>query len=108
MSQIFDKKFKMEVVQLAMKSEKTVSHVTRDLGISPKTLHTWIGTAKKTGESPFVGSGNLSPEAKQQREDAKTPQIHLTFENYPVYYHLNCLIITRNKNYTDSNLSDAI
>ncbi|GMA49917.1 hypothetical protein GCM10025857_12740 [Alicyclobacillus contaminans] len=68
MTQKYDKEFKLHAVQLALESGKPASQVARELGISQKTLYGWVAKYKEDPSTPFVGSGNLKPEAKALRD----------------------------------------
>ena len=57
------REFKLEAVKLARESERTVSEVARELGVSPQTLHNWIKQVESEHPtSVFRGSGNRVPE----------------------------------------------
>ena len=68
MTQKYDKEFKLHAVQLALESGKPATQVARELGVSQKTLYGWIEKYKEDPSSPFVGSGNLKPDAKALRD----------------------------------------
>ena len=42
---IYSQTYKKRAVELALGSDKTVSHVARELGVSPKTLLGWVRDA---------------------------------------------------------------
>jgi len=67
-TQKYDNDFKLHAVQLALEGHKPASEIARDLGISVKSLYGWIAKYREDPETPFVGSGNLRPEAKAMRE----------------------------------------
>lgn len=67
-TQKYDQEFKLHEVQLALESGKATTQVARELGISQKTLYGWISKYKEDPSTPFVGSGNLRPEAQAIRE----------------------------------------
>ncbi|MCF8566933.1 transposase [Alicyclobacillus tolerans] len=64
----YDKEFKLHAVQLVSESGKPASQVARELGVSQKTLYGWISKFKEDPATPFVGSGNLKPDAKALRD----------------------------------------
>lgn len=64
----YDKEFKLHAVQLVLESGKPASQVARELGVSQKTLYGWMSKYKEEPSAPFVGSGNLKPEAKVLRD----------------------------------------
>lgn len=56
--------FKRDAVELARTSEKTVTEVARDLGVSPEGLRNWVRQAQTDrGEGP---AGALTSEEKQE------------------------------------------
>ncbi|MCT6818340.1 MAG: IS3 family transposase [Lysinibacillus fusiformis] len=63
----YDKEFKLEAVQL-VESGKRVAEVARELDLAEQTLHNWVRKFGKDGEAAFVGSGNLKPEDKANKE----------------------------------------
>jgi len=67
-TQKYDNDFKLHAVQLALEGHKPASEIARDLGISAKSLYGWIAKYREDPETPFVGSGNLRPEAKAIRD----------------------------------------
>lgn len=68
MTQKYEKEFKLHAVQLALESGKPATQVARELGVSQKTLYGWIEKYKEDPSTPFVGSGNLKPDAKALRD----------------------------------------
>jgi transposase len=64
----YDKDFKIHAVQLVLEQGKPAAQVARELGITPKTLYGWISQYKSDPTTPFVGSGNLKPDAKAVRD----------------------------------------
>ncbi len=44
---IYTSEFKESAIQLAVESEQTIAQTTRDLGVNPNTLHTWISKYSK-------------------------------------------------------------
>ena len=63
MSKRYEKEFKLNAVKLVTEHRKSAAQVSRELGVSYKTLCGWIAEYKSDPVSPFVGSGNLKPEA---------------------------------------------
>jgi transposase len=68
LGRIHDNDFKLNTVKLVVEEGKPVAQVARDLGITPKTLYGWVSQYKSDPKHPFVGSGNLKPEAQAVRE----------------------------------------
>lgn len=64
----FTKEFKIECVQLALSSEKTVSQVARDLGIKENNLRRWINKYREDPEHSFPGQGNLKEPEEELRQ----------------------------------------
>ena len=63
----YDKEFKLHAVQLVSECGKPASQVARELGVSQKTLYGWMSRYKEDPSTPFIGSGNLKPDAKALR-----------------------------------------
>ncbi len=59
----YDMEFKLNTVKLVLEEGKVAAQVARDLGISEKTLYGWITQYKNDSKHPFVGTGNLKPDA---------------------------------------------
>jgi len=55
-------------VKWVLEEGRVAAQVARDLGISEKTLCGWITRFKNDSKYPFVGSGNLKPEAQATRD----------------------------------------
>ena len=68
MAKQYDNDFKLNTVKLVVEDGKPASQVARDLGITPKTLYGWVAQYKQDPKHPFVGSGNLKPEAEATRD----------------------------------------
>jgi transposase len=53
MSKRYSAEFKRDAVELALASDKTVTEVARDLGVSPEGLRGWVRQAKiDRGQGP--------------------------------------------------------
>jgi transposase len=73
----YTKEFKIEAVQLADSSEKSVYEIETDLGIPYGMIYKWrrqLGIAKKNGFSEFPGNGKPRDEelARLRKELAET------------------------------------
>ncbi|EPZ48218.1 hypothetical protein N007_00415 [Alicyclobacillus acidoterrestris ATCC 49025] len=68
MANKYDADFKLNTVKLVLEEGKVASQVARDLEISEKTLYGWIARYKNDPKHPFVGSGNLKPDAQAARD----------------------------------------
>lgn len=64
----YDSDFKLNTVKLVLEEGKVATQVARDLGMSEKTLYGWIARYKNDPKHPFVGSGNLKPDAQATRD----------------------------------------
>jgi len=64
----FTKEFKIEAVELALRSNKSIVEISGDLGIRPELLYRWKSDYKASKEHAFPGSGHLhDPEEEQVR-----------------------------------------
>jgi transposase len=68
MTKQYDADFKLNTVKLVLEEGKVASQVARDLGISQKTVYGWVAQYKNDPKHPFVGSGNLKPDAQATRD----------------------------------------
>jgi transposase len=63
-SKRYTAEFKRDAVELALSSDKTVTEVARDLGVSPESLRGWVKQAKADqGRGP---EGALTSEEKEE------------------------------------------
>lgn len=54
----YTKEFKLEAVQLAVESDRTLAEVARDLGLAPSLLHKWKQQVDKRDRATvFPGNG---------------------------------------------------
>ncbi len=69
----FTQEYKHEAVQLAESSDRSVSQVARELGISPNILSRWCREAEAAGPRAFPGAGKPRDEeiANLKRELAR-------------------------------------
>ena len=56
----YDKEFKLNAIELFEKTDKKISHVENDLGISRGMLKRWINDKELNKDSCFPGKGNVS------------------------------------------------
>jgi transposase len=63
----FTREFKVEAVQLAKTSKKSMIQIARDLGIADSTLHNWCKLFSEQGEQAFPGSGHQIPQEEEIR-----------------------------------------
>ena len=64
----FTKEFKIESVQHALASDKSVSQVSRDLGIHENVLRRWIKEYHQDPEQSFPGHGKLKDSDEEMRQ----------------------------------------
>lgn len=64
----YDPEFKREAVRLAIRSDKSMAQVARDLGLSPNLLSGWKSQLKRDPEFAFPGKGRLSPHEEKIHE----------------------------------------
>ena len=64
----YDPEFKREAVRLAMRGDRSLAQVARDLGIHPSHLSAWKSKLKHDPEFAFPGSGNLTSQEAEIRE----------------------------------------
>ncbi|NGP46785.1 transposase [Bacillaceae bacterium SIJ1] len=68
MRKSYDHEFKIQAVQMVKQDGKKIAEVARELDLAEQTLHNWVKKYDKNQEAAFVGSGNPSPENKNERE----------------------------------------
>ncbi|MGM0939898.1 MAG: IS3 family transposase [Bacillota bacterium] len=71
MRKSYDNEFKIQAVQMVKQDGKKIAEVARELDLAEQTLHNWVKKYDKNQEAAFVGSGNPSPENKNEREFEK-------------------------------------
>ena len=72
---VYTKEFKLETVALALKGEKPISHIAKDLGINETVLYRWIHQARKAGNGIQLFPGRGKPrdeELIRLRKENKT------------------------------------
>ncbi|WP_405466866.1 transposase [Streptomyces jietaisiensis] len=80
-SKRYTEKFKRDAVELALASDKTVTEVARDLGVSAEGLRGWVKQAKadrgqgRPGELTSAERDELKRLRKQNAEQAKTIEV---------------------------------
>jgi transposase len=62
MGRVYDAAYKVEVCKRVAESGESIASVGRDIGISEKTLYTWVRRYRENSTQPFVGSGHIKPE----------------------------------------------
>ena len=65
----YSKDFKLDAVELALRSEKPMVAIAADLGIRPELLYRWKSEYQAQQQASFPGSGHLKdPEAERLRK----------------------------------------
>jgi len=64
----FDKEFKISAVKLVLDSDKSVSQIAADLGVSDNTLFNWKRKYLEDAKNSFPGKGRLKPEDEELRK----------------------------------------
>ena len=65
----YPKEFKLEAVQLALESEKSLAEVARDLGIAPALLHKWKQQVEqRIPDAVFPGHGKTGGPEDEVRQ----------------------------------------
>jgi transposase len=64
----FDKEFKISAVKLVLDSDKSVSQIAADLGVSDNTLFNWKRKYLEDAKNAFPGKGRLKPEDEELRK----------------------------------------
>ncbi len=63
----YTKEFKLEAVQLVQSSQKSQSHIARELGVADSTLSHWRQELSEHGKDAFPGSGHQTPLEEENR-----------------------------------------
>lgn len=71
MRKTYDKEFKLQAVNMVKEDGKRIAEVARELDLAEQTLHNWVKKYYQGNESAFVGSGNVHPENKMERDYKK-------------------------------------
>lgn len=80
-SKRYTEEFKRDAVELALASDKTVTEVARDLGVSPEGLRGWVNKAKadrgqgQPGELTSAEREELKRLRRQNAEQAKAIEV---------------------------------
>lgn len=64
----YTKEFKLGAVRLVVEEKKSVSAVSRDLGVAPGSITKWIKDYEESGDGAFPGKGRLRPEDERIRQ----------------------------------------
>ena len=63
----YDREFKIEAARLATRGDKTLTQVSRDLGISANILSRWKRQMTDDPDFAFPGKGHLKPADEEMR-----------------------------------------
>ena len=74
MSEVYTQEFRLSAVQLALRGDKRVTEVAKELGINANTLHTWISQYRSVisaedSQEQAVNTAQLLEEVKQLRKE---------------------------------------
>lgn len=64
----YDTQFKLDALRLVETSDRTVSDIAKDLGISRELLYKWKRDLEADPKNAFPGKGNRKPEEDQMRK----------------------------------------
>ena len=64
----YTREFKLETLELARTSGKSIAQIERDLGLSQGLLYYWKRQFKADGEQAFPGNGKLKGDDEALRE----------------------------------------
>jgi transposase len=76
----FDKSFKQEAAQLALRRERPLRSVAEGLGIAESVLGRWVREYQKDVGNAFPGNGRLKPEEEEMRR-LRRDNVDLRTEN---------------------------
>ncbi len=63
----YSRAFKLQALELVKTSQKSISEIERDLGITPGMLHKWKARMKADGGQAFPGKGHQKEDEEQIR-----------------------------------------
>ena len=63
----YTREFKVEAVQLVKSSDKPMSQIARELGVSDSALYQWCKHLADQGEQAFPGSGHQTAQEEEIR-----------------------------------------
>jgi transposase len=64
----YDTQFKLDALRLVETSDRAVSDIAKDLGISRELLYKWKRDLEADPKNAFPGKGNRKPEEDQMRK----------------------------------------
>jgi transposase len=63
----FDRAFKLEVLKLIQKSNRTIQSIAQELGIHPGVISRWRRQFREQENDAFPGKGHQTPEEEEIR-----------------------------------------
>jgi len=63
----FDRAFKLEVVRQVIEKKRSVSEVSRSIGVHANTIRNWKKQFTEDPDRAFPGKGHLKPEEEELR-----------------------------------------
>ena len=64
----YTREFKLEAIQLAETSDKSIAEIERDLGLGSGQIHHWKRQLAQEGEEAFPGKGHLKSQDEVIRQ----------------------------------------
>lgn len=64
----YNKEFKTDTVKLVVEKGRSVPSLSKDLGVSEKTIYAWVAAYRKDLNNAFPGSGKLKPIDEEMRQ----------------------------------------
>lgn len=64
----YTREFKLEAIQLAETSDKSIAEIERDLGLGSGQIHHWKHQLANEGGDAFPGKGHLKPQDELIRQ----------------------------------------
>lgn len=63
----YDGTFKKEIAKLYLSNERSAQSLAHEIGVHENTIYKWAEQYRQDPAQAFPGSGNLKPEADEQR-----------------------------------------
>lgn len=89
----YDKQFKIDAVELALRSDQTIQEIAIDLGIRPDLLYRWKSKYLAENEDAFPGTGNAK-DAEAERVRQLERELHRVTEERDILKKA-CAVFTR-------------
>jgi transposase len=68
MAMHYDKEYKTQAARLVVEEGRVITELAAELNISSKTLGRWARIYRDQKENGFIGSGNVHPDLKVQKD----------------------------------------